>query len=504
MIITDDTPPSPTKVQRELAEAARTTNPTQEPGPPPYNAAAAYPSYQRQQPGYPVASSSGGAPQPGPSRDDFDRISRRRAAKRFVKAFIWAIAIYALFWAFTGSLIGLGRRSRDTLGWPIPSDGVIHRCLSRQDPWHVNTASPMVSFKLPLSSDALYLFSRGSLATGNVMFQQDESLAANDTMVVDVIVSHRTSETAGLVSICQLERKSGERGIGFFTPYKWHSTVLAIVDFTVVVRFPVSATQDPLRIKRLETNLPHFGHNMQNFEGGIEFETLSLSSSSAHMNVVASSAQKAVIKTTNGHIVGNFTAHKDLTLITTNGVISTFVKLHNAKARTPTKLTMLTTNRRVIVIPQLLRTALDLIHHRSPLASFVDLISDAKNGTGGSFDVNAKTTNDPLSLQFPISPSYAHLDIDAATTNSPASVSVNTRYEGAFHLHTSRSSGMVMHYDDDAEDPEGLGRVRYVDVKQRSSGDMEGTMSWGRKEKVDKLGDVDIRTTHAQVMLTVL
>lgn len=79
----------------------------------------------------------------------------------------------------------------------------------------MNTGLNTATFELPLSADTLYLFSRGALGKGIVSYQVDPTLA-NDIVKVTIIVTHRSSETAGVVTLCSMERVPGERGIGIF------------------------------------------------------------------------------------------------------------------------------------------------------------------------------------------------------------------------------------------------------------------------------------------------
>lgn len=131
------------------------------------------------------------------------------------------------------------------------------------------------------------------------------------------------------------------------------------MDFSIVVNFPTGS--DPLHIKSLETNLPHFVHNMANLNGKISFDDLSLQTTNSHINVAVCpsvfgivyilivlsvksvDALTATAQTTNAHIIGNFTTTKELTLTTTNGLVAANVRMRNAASRS-TKLTMSTSN----------------------------------------------------------------------------------------------------------------------------------------------------------------
>ncbi|KAH8103466.1 hypothetical protein BXZ70DRAFT_1005881 [Cristinia sonorae] len=487
MILPDDTPPSPDKLQRELVDTARTTNPAVGPSPPPYPG---YSSYQRGEPvlvNQASSSTSPYVPLPTHTVVDLNR-ARQRAVRRFMTALIWALVIYALFGILFGSVAELVSPHRRWLRltrpkppyqnpWPTLTDGKIHRCHSNQDPRKVNIAIPL---ELPASSDVLYLFSRGNFATGDVLFRQDPTLK-NDAVMINVLMSHRTSESAGFVTVCSLERNDGERGIGFFTPDIWRDTHIPIVEFSIVVNLPVSTGSEPTYIKAFETNLPHFAHQMANLEEDVSFGSIDFQSSSAHINIGTLRSLKASMITTNGHIVGNFTTYDKLSLITSNGFISANVKSHNANEDSPTKVIMKTTN--------------------SGLTSNIDLFSDAENHAGGSFSVDARTSNGALVVDFPTSPSAAHLSLSARTSNAQAQVHLHPRYEGTFGLVTSPSTKTVLQHQDSTEDPDGEGRERIVDITTNMRGVLEGTITWGRKEDAKRLGNVLVRTSSSPVSL---
>jgi len=310
------------------------------------------------------------------------------------------------------------------------------------------------------------------------MFREELGLSPN-IVSVDIVVSHRTSETAGLVSICSLERAPGQRGVGIFTPERWRFPTHPTVEFSIIVNFPSG-----LHLKSFETNLPRFAHHMDNLVGKVSFDELTLQTTNSHMNIEAADAITTAARTTNGHIVGNFTTFKELSLTTTNGLIAANVEMHNTDPRIATKVVMKTSN--------------------GPLTSKVNLLTNSTNHKGGAFRIKATTTNDPLTIAFPVSPSSAHLSFEGMTTNAPATVNLNARYEGAFHLQTSASSSMFVHYKDSTDDPDGLGRDRVVDVKRRLRGVLEGTMTWGWNQEAKGWSDVDVKTTNGPVSLAVV
>jgi hypothetical protein len=71
-----------------------------------------------------------------------------------------------------------------------------------------------INFDLPVSSDALYLFARGSLAAGTVTIVDSKN--ASDTVQVDVIVNYYNQNALDRTNVCSLQRKSRQNGVGIF------------------------------------------------------------------------------------------------------------------------------------------------------------------------------------------------------------------------------------------------------------------------------------------------
>jgi hypothetical protein len=104
-------------------------------------------------------------------------------------------------------------------GWPVPSDGSAEHCVGGRD-WTPYTGfsshpySAHVTFDLPVSSDALYLFARGSLADGSVAIMDSED--GKDTVQVDVIVYYHDQIALDRANVCSLQRSSRQNGVGIF------------------------------------------------------------------------------------------------------------------------------------------------------------------------------------------------------------------------------------------------------------------------------------------------
>lgn len=103
-------------------------------------------------------------------------------------------------------------------GWPLVSDGKIVQCVAGRSNWDNDYAGvrPSKSFELPLSSDVLYLFSRGRLSQGNVHIVHDADWRNPSSVKVDVSLHHASTEILDRISVCQLERQEGHSGVGIF------------------------------------------------------------------------------------------------------------------------------------------------------------------------------------------------------------------------------------------------------------------------------------------------
>lgn len=104
----------------------------------------------------------------------------------------------------------------NTVGHPLPSDGAIHECIGGGDWTHEGPTSARTSFKLPVDSDALYVFARGSLASGRITIVDSQPIDASDDVVFSVRVKYYSSWALDRANVCQLARKEGENGVGIF------------------------------------------------------------------------------------------------------------------------------------------------------------------------------------------------------------------------------------------------------------------------------------------------
>jgi hypothetical protein len=75
--------------------------------------------------------------------------------------------------------------------------------------------SARVYFELPVSSDALFLLARGSLAHGSVSILADSN-DGGDKVKAEVVISYFTQEARDRAKVCSLQRTPGSNGVGIF------------------------------------------------------------------------------------------------------------------------------------------------------------------------------------------------------------------------------------------------------------------------------------------------
>ncbi|KAJ6631456.1 hypothetical protein B0H10DRAFT_1978829 [Mycena sp. CBHHK59/15] len=321
--------------------------------------------------------------------------------------------------------------------------------LSAEDDFPFSTDA---SFELPNSSSLLFLLSQGALSGGRV-----NVVASSDSSPhVLLRMRYHSLEVRDRVCVCLMERKQANgSGIGIFTPSPFDGqNAKDKLDFSVTLLLPALLSQEgtgSLPVYNLETDLPSFAHDLDSLQGLLEFNTLVLRSSNQPIVAKSLFAANATIETSNGIISGSFDASSRLSLVTTNAPIDASVTLHHSNIFATTELVLQTRN--------------------AQLESAVSLATNTATGQGGRFDVKAVTSDGPLILSFPASPTHATLTLDAKTSNSPANVWLNHAYEGAFTL----ASSMVVVDRRPFFDPTKLRSVFYSDYQ---NGMVMGDVRW--------------------------
>ncbi|KAI0087089.1 hypothetical protein BDY19DRAFT_956016 [Irpex rosettiformis] len=453
MIIPEDTPQTPKAPpqSRELEEDAEIP-------------ATSPPAY----PGHESGSYQAGTSSTQPLYVPVEPLSRTEpAGRRFLKAFGLAILIWFLFAALTSSVAELGRQSGRALrehkdaatAWPLPSDGRMLMCFKGPLAWDTIDGAHHVTLDISRTSDVLYLFSRGMETVGNVAIVQDERSAVSadgeesQVVSVDIVARGATPMWSHVFAVCALERRNGEKGIGIFTPKKWHSGGhYPSFDFDVTIRLPRSPSGHPLHVKSIETNLPNFEHHVGDLLGSVNFDSLSLRSSNAHIFSRSLNVTHGNFETTNKHIRGHYESHGNLTLRTSNADIVADVSLFNHDPNVENVLNLQTSNAKI--------------------ESTINLFSSLNHG---SYTVSSKTSNGRLSLSVPVLPPDSTLHLSANTTNLAAAVAVPDTYEGTYVVKTSNSRAVVK--SDRRRDPTGKER-KSIQWESGTGPYREGGIEW--------------------------
>ncbi|KAI0753355.1 hypothetical protein C8Q80DRAFT_1151680 [Daedaleopsis nitida] len=402
------------------------------------------------------------------------------APSRFFKAFGLAVLIYIVAVSFTRTIIaGSSHPSHYQLPLPKRSDGKVHRCQS------VSSLGSSHSFDFPLSSDVLYLFSRGDYAVGsiNLLSINDGTIPA-DHVRIKITASSSSNALLSSSNVCSLERSPTERGIGILTPSNGKLST-DYINFAIQVHFPASSFRT-LHVKAFETDLPYFAHTAVIEDRQVTFGSIHLRS--RNMGITSAAyldADEAIIQTFNAPITGLYRAHRSLSLVTTNDALDARVILfHDNKRQTPTNLTMRTTN--------------------SNIKSAITFRSTTAFRTGGAFAVNAHTENGAITARVDEQPPDSTLALDAHTRNAPALVELDTAYEGEIALAATHSGEIEFAYNQHPSDPAQRGRKRRWLPAASARQMVQGHVWWASdgSEEPRGMGRVSVRSENGPVHVT--
>ncbi|KAH8092481.1 hypothetical protein BXZ70DRAFT_1010799 [Cristinia sonorae] len=336
------------------------------------------------------------------------------------------------------------------------------------------------SFDLPLDSDRLYFVSRGALSHGNIQFVDDGK--KRDKVVVDIDFWYVSDAAKNAVQTSRLQRDHGKQnGIGIFSPssiprghYEEYRT-----EFAVTVHLPSGGNH---LYNEVQTDMPLFSHNISDLEGGILFKTLNLKTENSAIHIKSVVAGTAYLTTSNGRIEGKITATESLDIDTSNAGIKTEIVLHNGDANKTSKLNLRTSN--------------------GPIVSSISLVSDTKDKTGGSFTVNADTSNSHIDISYPTAPVDSILNFTAHNSNAPVTTKLHETFQGKLDLSTDRYSSATLVTKSGVEDPAGRGRKRSIRLIHYSKGSTKAAVSWGDEKPENEVGSVNLSTTASNVKLT--
>ena len=140
-------------------------------------------------------------------------------------------------------------------------------------------------------------------------------------------------------------------------------------------------------------------------------------------------------------------------------------------------------------------------YFHSIIHSSISLISLTEDGTGGSFNVDAHTSNGPIDISFPTAPVDSILNFDAHSSNSPVHAFLHKTYEGTYDLKTSFFAKAALDYDNGVEDPAGKGRHRVVETYSVGKGTASGKVTWRDAQATLETGSVKLSSSNAGVSL---
>ncbi|KIK44501.1 hypothetical protein CY34DRAFT_802594 [Suillus luteus UH-Slu-Lm8-n1] len=424
-------------------------------------------------------------------------VYRQSPAQRFWKAFGVAVLIWFLVAAFTTSSTDMAfnhvsrlfldnhcvQSSNGEPSHPGPKDGTVHQCISGSD-WESSGQSfnhfphsAEVFLELPVDSDILYLFTKGSQA-GHVEIEQSDQ--PTDKVSVHVRVGYHTREALRGVNVYRLERKTRENGVGIYAPtlsYLFgHGQQLK---FEVKIMLPAGKDGDALHIKAFETNTSNYSQDVAHIWETTSFDRISLRTSNGHINAKSVTAENGLICSSNGGINGHFNIASSLELVTSNAPITASVALLNRENETASKLKMLTSNGKI-------NANVDLVTH---------------SGHGGSFKVETHTSNAPVTFEYTDMPVNSSLNSRIGSSNAAVNVKLYSTFEGSFNMATSNGKAILEKLT--VEDPSGQGRHRQVTVTQRprEQNRLEGSAYWSESKEAN--GHSTVNTSNGHVKLVI-
>ncbi|KAF6746863.1 hypothetical protein DFP72DRAFT_921378 [Ephemerocybe angulata] len=252
------------------------------------------------------------------------------------------------------------------------------------------------TFDLP-ASGPLYFLSEGSLSGGDLAIATS---ADQDENTVGVTVTVYCDESLlNLFRVCTTSRRSGESGVGIFTPVDLSccaACTISPVRVKTVITLPQGKRGSPLWIEKLEIN-------MQNTSIAIDADQLYVSFGYLKLRTVngaiSSTAQltmtEGFVDTTNGKVSGTWIATRSLTIESTNGSIE-------GQYRSSSILGIATTNRPIGQAAFVLENkdaskanVLKLKTSNAPIDADIYLEGDTRNP---KYEVSVQTSNRPLNV----------------------------------------------------------------------------------------------------------
>ncbi|KAJ3931124.1 MAG: hypothetical protein NXY57DRAFT_1008819 [Lentinula lateritia] len=539
MIISGDIPPSPAKNNVALLNPQ---SPLDSPPPPAYGATAGrtLPSQPQQYQPY-IGSSSSSLPNGSRSISGLptdvegnEPIRRESPAQRFCKAFAVALLIYVLAAIFFGSFT---MRYQTSKGWhsdfSIPNNIAVVSCTkgsemqnsslgwissySPESTLHTftppkefsaksssllpssnefNYGTVQTSLSLPLTSETLFILSRGRSSAGGLRIESssdlEEGMARVDVKITytDFAKYGNSYDLLSQTAVCLIQRKPGKRkqlGVGLFSSRDWPTSSYRrsqlIYDVTLVL--PESRGPSILRLNAFETDLPNFHHLFsQPLDEFVTFGNLLLKAGNGIINAVSLTADNATIHTSNREINIKSLTSNSASLYTINSEIrghfttshSLEIKARNTKVKADIEIFPQYSTEGGHVVVQTTNKALEAtINVHKPSHS-----STSSESSSGLF-ISTINNNGIVDVSVPSLPLDSALNLTASTTNGRLTATLPATYEGTYALSSTNIFGEV--HNGHTEDPAGLGRKRVFGSGPNKGVIIHNSVYWDERNK---------------------
>ncbi|KAK7051204.1 hypothetical protein VNI00_004704 [Paramarasmius palmivorus] len=363
--------------------------------------------------------------------------------------------------------------------WPEPPGSPDHHRPTH--PHGVNEGHPrstVSTFKLPVSSDVLFLFARGPWSAGKVNIRQGDE--QGDDVIVNVETKwYGPRALLDSVQVCKVRRDPVEQhGIGIVStrkkipPGRHHHHR---VEFTLDVILPASKSKkEPLEIKDFRAYLPIFSYNIADLAKSVLFDFFELRGSVSTVFAESLAAESTSIISHVGSITGNFSTSSSLKLVSDNGNIRANISLFNDDEDDEW-------------------TEAELKTSNAAIGSNIYLYTTSSD-TGGHFRVKSTTATGSTHIKVPTAPSDSTLDMNVHGSVGAIDVALHETYEGAFGVSTSGlSKASVI-------EPEEKGN-RKVEYSQVSRGNIRGNV-WvaDDEEKGKERGSVELSNSLGNII----
>ncbi|PAV24285.1 hypothetical protein PNOK_0135300 [Pyrrhoderma noxium] len=440
-------------------------------------------------------------------RDRFPR--GENARKRFIKAFLLALAHFALIAFIARRLSGVlmnvdwTKKDNNAITSSVCIEGGDRESTTQQQ----RIGDPYISrfsFKVPSLASELFFYSNDSTSSGNLVFDilsqdhfQSQPLSQPQTqysasppttdIIVDIQITYRSQGALQRSKVCYITKKNSASHFVFMSTdpdTKLLGDSSLFLKYDVRVYLPPGTKNVPRVYNKLRVEMPLFQIAFIDTEP-VRFSEVDLKAENAPVMSTALNAQSISVKTKNSEIGGTYAAENKLELITENAPIKVLGKLLNRPGSSEaTELKIQTSNAALQALLEL--SSSESSTHLQPNSDSANtdvdtnsnINTNAEPETGGSFLIDARTSNNNLDVRIKQQPLSSSLHLNGRTSNAPVRVYLPVTYEGQFMVRTNFLDPHVVIAEKRVEDPAGLGRWRDVDVRKEMDWIIEGSVAW--------------------------